>query len=423
MAPPSAARASASDTGIEALAGEALDKRDIIRQMSSNGTEIARVFWEGLTKLVRQVDFDAAAGSIGRGLFAIVVSVCLLPCASVQAQTAPIPPATGDVEPIARSQKWFQDSKFGIFLHWGIYSELGGVGQPGVAEWIMENARIPAKQYERLADFFNPTAFDADRWVRSFRDAGAKYIVVTSKHHDGFAMFDSKVSRYNVVIATPFKHDPMKDLAEACRKYDIKLFFYYSQLDWHHPDYFPRGRTGHSTGRPSSGNWGRYIDYEHAQLTELLTQYGPIGGIWFDGWWDQEGTAYRDRWRLKETYDLIHRLQPSALIVNNHHVTPFPGENYQAFEQDLPGENKAGFNKASVATLPLETAETMNGSWGFNLTDTNFKTTRTLIQSLVGAAGRNANYLLNTGPMPNGRIQPENLATLSEIGAWLKALG
>jgi alpha-L-fucosidase len=326
-------------------------------------------------------------------------------------------------DPMLESQKWFQDNKFGIFLHWGIYSELGGVGQRGVAEWIMEEAKIPANKYERLAQFFNPTGFDADEWVKGFHDAGAKYIVITSKHHDGFAMFDSKVSPYNIVAATPFKRDPMKELAAACKKYGIKLFFYYSQLDWHNPDYFPRGRTGHAAGRPQQGDWDKYIDYQNAQLTELLTQYGPIGGIWFDGWWDQEETAYRDRWRLKETYDLIHRLQPGAMIVNNHHVAPFPGENYQAFEQDLPGENSAGFNKAEVAAIPLESANTMNGSWGFNLTDTNFRTTKSLIRSLVGAAGRNANLLLNTGPMPNGKVQPENLATLAEMGTWLKIYG
>jgi alpha-L-fucosidase len=354
------------------------------------------------------------------GFLAIAGAISPVPAI---AQTATSQTAKPESDPMAESQKWFQDNKFGIFLHWGIYSELGGVGQPGVAEWIMESARIPGKQYERLAQFFNPTSFDAEEWVKGFRDAGAKYIVITSKHHDGFAMFDSKVSPYNIVAATPFKRDPMKELAAACRKHGVKLFFYYSQLDWHNPDYFPHGRTGHFTGRPDKGDWDKYIDYQNAQLTELLTQYGPIGGIWFDGWWDQETTAYRDRWRLKETYDLIHRLQPGAMIVNNHHVTPFPGENYQAFEQDLPGQNTAGFNKAEVSPLPLEVAETMNGSWGFNLTDTNFKSTKKLIHSLVGAAGRNANLLLNTGPMPNGKIQPENMATLAEIGAWLKIYG
>ncbi|WP_394647352.1 alpha-L-fucosidase [uncultured Sphingomonas sp.] len=322
------------------------------------------------------------------------------------------------------ARAWFQDAKFGVFLHWGIYSELGGGGSPGLGEWIMQENKIPAAKYERLATFFNPVKFDADAWVRSFKDAGARYIVITSKHHDGFAMFDSKVSPYNVVKATPFARDPIAELAAACRRHGVKLFFYYSQLDWHHPDYFPRGRTGHSAGRPEAGDWDRYLDYQDAQLRELLTQYGPIGGIWFDGWWDQEKTPLRDRWRLERTYRLIHALQPAALIVNNHHQAPFPGEDYQTFERDLPGQNTMGYSgTATIGRLPLETAETMNGSWGFNLVDDHYKSAKTLVRTLVGAAGRSANLLLNTGPMPNGEIQPENLATFQQIGAWLKANG
>jgi alpha-L-fucosidase len=247
--------------------------------------------------------------------------------------------------------------------------------------------------------------------------------VITSKHHEGFAMFASKVSPYNVVDATPFKRDPLAELAAACRKQGIKLFFYYSQLDWHHPDYFPRGTTGHGAERPAAGDWDRYIDYENAQLRELLTQYGPIGGIWFDGWWDQQNTALRDRWRLGETYRLIHSLQPAALIGNNHHQAPFAGEDFQMFERDLPGENSMGFNGATVSHLPLEMAETMNGSWGFNLIDDQFKSARTLVRSMVAAAGRNANFLLNTGPLPNGQLQPENVKTLGEIGHWLQQYG
>lgn len=323
------------------------------------------------------------------------------------------------------AQQWFRDAKLGVFLHWGLYSELGGAGDAGTAEWIMERKQIPIRHYERLAQFFNPTAFDAEEWVRQIKAAGARYVTITSKHHDGFAMYASKVSSYNVRDATPFRRDPIAELAAACRKAGIKLFFYYSQLDWHHPDYFPRGRTSGSwTGRPDSGDWDRYIAYEQAQLQELLTQYGPIGGIWFDGWWDQKSTVMQDRWRLSETYQLIHSLQPAALIINNHHRAPFPGEDVQTFEQDLPGQNRSGLSpNAAISELPLETAETMNGSWGFNLIDDHFKSTQTLIRTLVGAAGRDANLLLNTGPMPNGKLQPENVQTLAEIGAWLGRYG
>jgi alpha-L-fucosidase len=354
-------------------------------------------------------------------LFRTLIAVAL--CATSTGWAADAPETYTPAPENIAARQLFQDAKFGVFLHWGLYSELGGAGKMGIAEWIMNDEQIPARHYERLAKFFNPTAFNADAWVNTFKAAGAKYVVITSKHHEGFAMFASKVSPYNIVAATPFERDPIAELAAACRKQGLELFFYYSQLDWHHPDYFPRGTTGHGSERPAAGNWDRYIDYQNGQLRELLTQYGPIGGIWFDGWWDQKDTAMRDRWRLGETYQLIHSLQPAALIGNNHHQTPFPGEDFQMFERDLPGENNMGFNSATVSSLPLEMAETMNGSWGFNLIDDQYKSTRTLVRSLVAAAGRNANFLLNTGPMPNGELQPENAKTLGEIGQWLKQYG
>jgi alpha-L-fucosidase len=228
-------------------------------------------------------------------------------------------------------------------------------------------------------------------------------------------MFDSKISDWDIVDRTPYNKDVLKMLADECHKQGIKIFFYYSQLDWRHPDYFPRGRTGETAGRPASGDWFKYIDYMDGQLKELLTNYGPIGGIWFDGMWDRP----KAEWRFEQTYKLIHSLQPAALVGSNHHLKPFPGEDFQMFEKDLPGQKTAGFNSESeVGDLPLETCETMNGSWGFNLTDRRHKSTRDLIRYLVRAAGSNANFLLNVGPMPNGRIQPEFVSRLQEIGAW-----
>ena len=211
----------------------------------------------------------------------------------------------------------------------------------------------------------------------------------------------------------------MKELAAECQRQGIKLFFYYSQLDWHNPDYWPRGRTGHATGRPESGDWNRYLDFVDSQLAELLTNYGPIGGIWFDGMWDKPDAD----WRLERTYALIHRLQPSALIVPNHHKAPLPGEDVQTFEQDLPGANTAGFNTREIGSLPLETSLTMNESWGFNITDRRFKSTRDLIGYLVRAAGNDANLLLNVGPRPDGTIQPEAAERLRAIGDWLRVFG
>lgn len=312
------------------------------------------------------------------------------------------------------AREWFQDARFGLFVHWGVYSVLGD------GEWVMNTKKIPIGDYEKLPALFNPTEFDAAEWVSLAKAAGMKYITITSKHHDGFAMFDSKVSDYNIVRRTPYKKDVLKALAEECRRQGLKLFFYHSQLDWHHPDYFPRGRTGQDAGRPDQGNWPRYLEYMNAQLRELLTNYGDVAGIWFDGWWDKPDAD----WQLDRTYALIHQLQPGALIGANHHRRPNPGEDFQMFEKDLPGGRTSEFNKDSeIGELPLETCETMNGAWGFNITDRRYKSTRDLVRYLVRAAGSNANFLLNVGPMPNGRIQPEFVTRLREIGTWLSKNG
>ena len=319
------------------------------------------------------------------------------------------------------NREWFQDAKFGLFVHWGVYSIMAGGGDQGIAEWIMERKNIPIVQYEKLPGFFNPTQFDPAAWVSMVKKAGMNYITITSKHHDGFAMFDSKISDYNIVDATPYGRDVIGMLKEECDKQGVKLFFYHSQLDWHNPDYFPHGRTGNGIpGRSQSGDFNAYIDYMNTMLTELLTQYGEVGGIWFDGMWDKPDAD----WRLGETYALIHKLQPGALIGSNHHMMPFPGEDFMMFERDLPGENSMGFNNTGISEqVPLEMCETMNGSWGFNIVDQNYKSVKTLIHTMVRAAGYGANFLLNTGPMPNGKIQPENVDTLMVIGHWLETYG
>jgi alpha-L-fucosidase len=313
----------------------------------------------------------------------------------------------------AAARTWFQDARFGMFIHWGVYSLLGQ------GEWVMQNRSIPVNTYEWLASTFNPIKFNAHDWVALAKSAGVRYITITSRHHDGFSMFATHATPYNIVDWTPFHRDPLKELADECHAQGIKLFFYYSQLDWHNPDYFPRGGTGHDTGRPEAGDWNRYIDFMNAQLTELLTNYGAIGGIWFDGMWDKPDAD----WQLPRTYALIHRLQPAALIVPNHHKAPLPVEDVQTFEQDLPGANTAGFNTREIGELPLETSMTMNDSWGFNITDHKFKSTRDLIGFLVRAAGANANLLLNIGPRPDGTIQPETVERLRAIGEWLSKYG
>ncbi len=333
----------------------------------------------------------------------------LLLAASAGAQ-AGYQPSAANVE----ARRWFQDAKFGLFVHWGVYSVLAD------GEWVMNNRRIPVQQYEKVPAFFNPTEYDPAEWVALVKAAGMKYITITSKHHDGFAMFHSKVSDYNVVDRTPYKRDVLKMLADECHRQGIKLFFYHSQLDWHNPNYFPRGRTGQDSGRPESGDWYKYLDYMDAQLKELLTNYGEVGGIWFDGMWDKPDAD----WRLDRTYKLIHDLQPQVLIGSNHHHRPNPGEDFQMFEKDLPGEKSAGFNaEEEIGNLPLETAETVSRAWGFNINDRNYKSTSELIRYLVRAAGHNANFLLNIGPMPNGKIQPEFVTRLREMGEWLSRNG
>ena len=337
-----------------------------------------------------------------------VLAVALMFVGPLLAQTpAPVPPAR------VAAREWFRDAKFGMFVHWGVYSLLGQ------GEWVMQNQKLPIPPYEWLASTFNPVKFDAQAWVATAKAAGARYITITSRHHDGFSMFRTQATKYNIVDWTPFKRDPMKELADECHRQGIKLFFYYSQLDWHHSDYFPRGGTGAASGRPDAGDWDHYLDFMEQQLTELLTNYGPIGGIWFDGMWDKPNA----NWRLDRTYALIHRLQPGALIVPNHHKAPLPGEDVQTFEQDLPGANTAGFNTREIGTLPLETSLTMNNSWGFNIADQKFKSTRDLIGTLVRAAGNGGNLLLNVGPRPDGTLQPEAIARLQEIGAWLQRFG
>jgi alpha-L-fucosidase len=336
----------------------------------------------------------------------LVLAVSLASRARAQT-TETVPPERLD------ARQWFRDAKFGLFIHWGVYSQLAQ------GEWVMHNRGISVESYEWLASAFNPVKFDAREWVALAKAAGVRYITITSRHHDGFSMFASRVTRYNIVDHTPFARDPMRELADECRRQGIRLFFYYSQLDWRHPDYWPRGETGRTTGRPDAGEWRRYLDFMDQQLIELLTNYGSLGGIWFDGMWDKPDAD----WRLAQTYALIHRLQPEALIVPNHHKAPLPGEDVQTFEQDLPGANTAGFNTKEIGALPLETSLTMNQSWGFNITDRRFKSHRELVGYLVRAAGADANLLLNVGPRPDGTIQPEAVERLRALGDWLRTYG
>ncbi|MBQ4063440.1 MAG: alpha-L-fucosidase [Bacteroidaceae bacterium] len=350
--------------------------------------------------------------SIKRFLQAAAIAVAAVAATPVTAQE--YTPAPENLQ----ARREFADSKFGIFIHWGIYSMFAQ------GEWYLQNAEIDKYEYAKAADAFYPHRFDAKAWVAAIKDAGAKYICFTSRHHDSFSMWDTAESDYNVVDATPFGRDVIKELADECHKQGIKLHLYYSHLDWARDEY-PLGRTGKRIiGRDTTKvNWPKYYEFMNRQLTELLTNYGEIGAIWFDGWWDHDEDSIPFDWQLQEQYAMIHRLQPQCLVGNNHHQVPFSGEDIQIFERDLPGENKAGLSGQEISRLPLETCQTMNGMWGYKLIDQEYKSTDTLIQYLVGAAGKGANLLMNVGPQPNGEIPAAALQRLKEIGEWTRANG
>lgn len=317
----------------------------------------------------------------------------------------------------ARQQ--FQDMKFGMFIHWGASSVLAN------GEWVMNNRGIRQEDYKLLQKVFNPTEFNAKEWVAIAKNAGMQYITLITRHHDGFSNFDTKESDWKITN-TIYGKDIVKEIADECHRQGVKICFYYSLLDWYRSDYqWETGKTGKKSGRTGKSNWESYISFMKAQLTELLTNYGEVSGIWFDGHWDQldndtdKSLKSKVNWHYDEIYSLIHRLQPQCLIGNNHHLLPIAGEDFQMFEKDLPGYNTTGFGGAGISQLPLETCETMNDAWGYNITDRNFKSSKAIIHYLVNAAGRNANFLLNVGPQPNGVIQKEFIDTLAIIGKWM----
>jgi alpha-L-fucosidase len=305
--------------------------------------------------------------------------------------------------------RWWTDARFGMFIHWGIYSvpagQWNGAQINGLGEWIMFRARIPVGDYEKLASQFNPVTFNADEWVAIAKNAGMKYITITSKHHDGFAMYGSKVTKYNIVDATPYHHDVIKDLAAACQRAGLKLCFYYSQTqDWHEPD-----GVGNNWDFPDDAkkNFQSYYDQKVIpQVRELLTNYGPVGLIWFDT--PRNITVQQSQ----QLADLVHQLQPNCLVSGR------VGHN-------LGDYDSAGDNQISVGTVkrPWETPVTMNDTWGFRKDDDHWKSPTVLIQQLATASSRGGNYLLNVGPTSEGVIPPPSVERLAEVGKWTKANG
>ncbi|MCQ2162233.1 MAG: alpha-L-fucosidase [Bacteroidales bacterium] len=321
-------------------------------------------------------------------------------------------PSQGNLD----SRKEFVRERFGIFLHWGIYASYGQ------GEWYLQTGQLNKDEYAKAAGGFYPAAYDASEWVKAFKDAGAEYVTITSRHHDGFSMFKTAESDYNIVDATPFKRDVIKELADACKEQDMKLQFYYSILDWIRED-FPIGESGRLTGRAGDKpDYDSYFRFMKNQVKELMTQYAPVRALWFDGYWDHKRDSIPFDWRMPEFYEFIHSIDPDCLVGNNHHIAPLPGEDFQMFEKDLPGQNTAGFSEGQAVSdkLPLEMCQTMNHAWGYSVSDRDYKSSETLIQTLARAVSLNTNLLLNIGPQADGRLPQDALDRLTAIGEWMK---
>jgi alpha-L-fucosidase len=319
---------------------------------------------------------------------------------------------------------WWRDARFGMFIHWGLYSVPAGTWKESTrhAEWIRTTAQIPLETYDKFVDEFNPVLFDADEWCKMAADAGMGYVVITSKHHDGFCLFDSTQTDFDI-MSTPFKRDIMKELAEAAPKHNVRMCWYHSIMDWHHPDYLPR--RGWETERSSEGaDMDRFREYLHAQVSELLTNYGPIGVMWFDGEWE---STWRGEYGV-ELYQHCLQLQPDVIVNNRlgarggmEGMTGMDGYaggyggDYATPEQEIPDAVEKG--------LDWETCMTMNDRWGYNIHDHNFKSTTDLLQKLSDIVSKNGNFLLNVGPKPDGTFPQESIDRLSEIGDWMDVNG
>jgi len=316
---------------------------------------------------------------------------------------------------------WWREARFGLFIHWGLYAVPAGEwgGETKYGEWIRATARIPLPVYDQFVGRFNPLKFNAEEWVRLAKDAGMKYIVITSKHHDGFCLFDSQYTDFDV-MATPFGRDILKELSQACRKAGLKMCWYHSIMDWHHPDYLPR--RDWETDRPiEEADFDRYVAYMKSQLRELVGNYGEIGVLWFDGEWEDSW----NRERGKDLYNYVRGLQPSIIINNRVDVgragmqgLTKPGEYVGDFgtpEQEVPPTGLPG--------VDWETCMTMNNNWGYNSHDNNWKSAEDLIRKLADIASKGGNFLLNVGPTAEGVFPPPSIERLETIGKWMRVNG
>jgi len=301
----------------------------------------------------------------------------------------------------------FIKAKYGLSMHWGLYS-INGRG-----EWVYWVERIPFNVYKQRMEIFNPTRFNAEEWADLMLECGQKFLLITAKHHDGFCMWDTALTDFKITN-TAFKRDVMMELAQALRDRGLKLHFYYSLLDWTHPNY--------------KRDWPKYVEYYQGQLRELCTNYGEIGGFLFDGYWPRqefEGDEIdffvpRGAWDLAGTYDLIHSLQPKAVITNNSHVLPTKGEDYQVWELDLPGENTAGFNTTEIGNTAQAVWWNLNSGWAYAPGSHGVKSADEIIMSMKKTNVINAVFVLNVGPRPFGDIHPDEQRAMREIGQRIR---
>jgi alpha-L-fucosidase len=326
-----------------------------------------------------------------------LVAVALLLCLSWGGALA----APNDNPLVSPRTQWFRDARFGMFVHWGLYSVAAGAWQgrdvPGYGEWIMSRGKIPRDEYAKLAGKFNPVKFDADAWVKVARDAGMRYLVITAKHHDGFCLFGTGTTTYDIVDGTPYGRDVMKELSRACREQGLKFCFYYSIMDWHNPD--------------QTGNFPAYHSYLQEQVKELLSNYGPLGIMWFDGEWIKQW----DQQKGRELEALCRSLQPQIIVNNRVGKRKRDDGDYETPEQTIP----AGKIKGRL----WETCMTMNGTWGYKSKDHNWKSATDCLHKLVDIASKGGNFLLNVGPTDEGEIPAPSVSTLREMGAWLRVNG
>jgi alpha-L-fucosidase len=345
----------------------------------------------------------------------VALSLLLLALSS-RTPTIAEPDAPDPESPEARAARlaWFREAKFGLFIHWGLYAipagEWKGRRIPGIGEWIMNRAKIPVAEYEQLARQWNPVKFDADAWVALARDAGMKYVVITSKHHDGFALYDSKVSRYDAVDATPSKRDILKELQAACRKQGMPLGFYYSQSqDWHEPggagNDWDFGPDVGADGKEKK-DYDRYLrEKAEPQVRELLTEYGPVALVWFDT------PRMMTPERAQRFADLVRTLSPRTLIDGRLGKA---GDYVSTGDNVIPGE---------VQAEAWEVPATINHTWGYRKDDHDWKSPGEIVFKLVDIVSKGGNYLLNVGPMADGVIPPASQDILRTVGRWLKVNG